>query len=171
MKKHLFTIAMMIGLLPFPACQPRRASNTQSAPPTVSPALTATTDSFSRFIPADTANKMLSSYLQSINYTHNDTDLQSLIIDVKQLRRYIDSMPGSDTISYLKLMFSHTLGYANSSKANTNAGYNSNALTIIMAACSANGYYMLYSQNTVLDYARPCPPICPVGNASSPLIN
>lgn len=122
------------------------------------------------FIPMDSANKMLGSYLNSINYSSNDTDLQSLVIDVHQLRAYIDSMPGSDSISQLKLMFAHTLAYTNSSGVNTNAGYKSNALTIIIAAISAQGNYILFQNNKVMDYASPCPPICPPGNAQSPFI-
>jgi len=131
---------------------------------------TASADSYSHFIVIDSANKMLGSYLNSINYTDNDTDVQSLIVDVHQLRKYIDSIPGSDTISHIKLMFAHTLNYANSSHAGTNAGYNSNALTVIISAYGPNGTYMFYSGNMVLDYTQPCPPICPAGQAGSPLL-
>ena len=131
---------------------------------------TTSADSYSHFIVVDTANKMLNSYLNSINYTDNDTDVQSLIVDVHQLRKYIDSIPGSDTISHIKLMFAHTLNYANSSHAGTNAGYNSNALTVIISAYGPNGTYMFYSGNMVLDYTQPCPPICPAGQAGSPLL-
>ncbi|HVW99813.1 MAG TPA: hypothetical protein VHA52_05200, partial [Candidatus Babeliaceae bacterium] len=111
----------------------------------------------SHFISIDSANKMLGSYLNSINYTTNDTDLQSMVIDVASLRKYIDSMPGSDSITQLKLMFAHTLNYA-TLHANTNAGYKSGALTIIIAASSVHGNYVLYN-NQVMDYSSPCPPV------------
>ncbi len=127
-------------------------------------------DSASHFMPVDSANKMLGSYLNSINYQYNDTDIRSLTVDVKQLRRYIDSMSGSDSITSIKLMFAHTLSYANSSKVNTNAGYKSNALTIIIAAYKANGSYVYYTGNTVLDYTQPCPPVCPAGQAANPFL-
>jgi len=128
------------------------------------------TDSFSRFIPVDTANIMLTSYLSSINYLHNDTDIQSLIVDVRQLRKYIDSMPESSAITHIKLMFAHTVAYANSTNSGSRDGYNSKALTIIIAAYDGSGNYVLYPGNMVLDYTQPCPPICPPGNASSPLL-
>jgi len=128
------------------------------------------TDTFSRFIPVDTANVMLTSYLSSINYANNDTDLQSLIVDVHQLRKYIDSMDGSDEITHIKLMFAHTLSYAKSAKSGVNAGYKNNALTVVIAAYNADGNYVLYQGNMVLDYTQPCPPICPSGNASSPFL-
>src|ERR1700743_43735 len=83
----------------------------------------AITDTFSKFIIYDTANKMLGSYLNSINYTKNDTDVQSFSIDAKQLRRYIDSMPTSKNITNIKVMFAHTLSYANSAHGNHYAGY------------------------------------------------
>lgn len=128
------------------------------------------TDSFSRFIAVDTANKMITSYLNSINYTVNDTDLQSLVINVARLRQYIDSMPASASITNIKLMFAHTLTYANSPRSGTFARYNSNALTIVIAAYDSNDNYVPYTGNMVLDYAQPCPPICPSGNAGNPLI-
>ncbi len=127
-------------------------------------------DSFSKFIVIDSANKMLGSYLNSIHYTMNDTDLQSLIIDVKQLRQYLDSNPTGEQITHLKLMFAHTLSYANSPMANTNAGYQSKALTIIVAGYNDSGKYIFYNNNSVLDYTQPCPPICPPGKAGSPLL-
>ncbi|HVW96692.1 MAG TPA: hypothetical protein VHA56_12050 [Mucilaginibacter sp.] len=118
-------------------------------------------DSFSQFIVIDSANKMTNSYLTSIGSTHNDTDIQSLIIDVHQLRRYIDSIPASSSIAYLKLQFAHTLSVANSAQAGTNMGYKSNALTIIISAFNSSNSAVYYNGNMVLDYAQPCPPACP----------
>lgn len=126
-------------------------------------------DTFSRFIPMDTANKMISSYLNSINYQQNDTDLQSLIVNVDQLRAFIDGNNGRN-ITHLKLMFAHTLAYTNSNKVNTYAGYKANALTLIIAAYDSTGHYVYYPVNSVLDYTQPCPPVCPSGNAGSPLL-
>src|ERR1700761_9069972 len=44
---------------------------------------------FSRFIPIDSANRMISSYLESIDYTHNDSDLRSIIFEADSLEKYI----------------------------------------------------------------------------------
>ena len=128
------------------------------------------TDSFSVFIPVDTANKMLASYLTSINYSQNDTDLQSLTVDAGQLRSYLNAGTASDPITSIKLMFAHTLAFANSSRSGANAGYKNNALTIIIAAVKANGDYVYYTGNTVLDYTAPCPTHCPSGQAASPYL-
>jgi len=167
-KTAIFGTMMMSAL--FNACSPRQ-EEPKYFNGNKSPHGSAATDTFSRFIPVDTANKMLESYLASINYTQNDTDLQSLIIDVNQLRRYIDT-PNGLNITHLKLMFAHTLAYANSPKANTNAGYQSNALTIIIVGYDSSGNYVYFpqDQNMVLDYSQPCPPDCPPGEAGSALL-
>jgi hypothetical protein len=162
MKNNHWVKAGIAVCIAFSACT--------NKPATVSHGRHSLTDSFSRFIAVDSANKMIGSYLKSIDYTVNDTDLQSLIIDVNQLRSYIDSMPTSASITSIKLMFAHTLAYANSSRTGTYAGYNDSAMTLVIAAYDANGNYVLYIGNTVLDYAQPCPPICPSGNAANPLI-
>jgi len=121
------------------------------------------------FIPKDSANKMITSYLTSINYSQNDTSLQSISINVNQLRRYIDSMPGSDTIANIKLMFAHTLNYINSGQGGHFAGYTSGKLTLIISAYSSSGNY-IYHSGDVIDNGAPCPTNCPPGNAANPLL-
>lgn len=161
MKKHVFR-AIAVNICLVTACNPNRVDHHHGS--------NAVSDTGNHFILVDTANKMLTSYLTSINYASNDTDVQSLIIDVASLRKYIDSMPASSSITNIKVMLAHTLAYANSSRSGTNAGYSNGALTIILAAYDSNGNYILYTGDKVLDYAKPCPPICPPGNASNALI-
>jgi len=121
---------------------------------------------YSRMIPVDTANKMILSYLNSINYQSDDTKLRSLIYNADSLRKYL-----SDTsIKNVKLMFAHTQDYINSGGLNVNCGYTAGALTIIIAGYNAAGNYVT-PNNTVADRAIPCPTVCPVnGTAANSLI-
>lgn len=121
-------------------------------------------------IAIDSANKMISSYLNSINYTVNDTDLFSIIVDAHQLRNYLDSIAGANQIVGVKLMLAHKLNYINSGGANQPAGYSKDALTIVIAAYDDSGNYVFLPGTQVMDYNNPCPSDCPSGDASNPLI-
>lgn len=165
------TLTLITALLIFQACQSGKDSGSK------------TTDDSSEntkrlgipdgevhsdFIPIDTGNKMLSSYLNSIDYSDNDTDLHSLVISASQLKQYLNTAP--DSIAYFKLMFAHKLSYVNAGHVNTNVGYSRNAFTIIIAACDTYGNYIYANGNQVLDYSSPCPPGCPPGEAANPLL-
>lgn len=117
------------------------------------------------FINLDSANKMLLSYLNSINYTQNDSDLRSIIIDANALRAYLNSEQGQN-ITKMKLMFAHTLDYINNGGQNQNAGYRSGELTLILAGYSGAGNYIYYTGNKVLDHGTPCPTICPTSGTA-----
>lgn len=120
------------------------------------------------FIGLDTANRMISSYLNSINAGINDTDLRSLIINADEMRTYLEDT----TIREFKIMLAHTQAYINSGKQNQNAGYRSNALTFIIAGINRFGDYVFFeedNQSKVLDRGRHCPANCPAGNAASPI--
>src|SRR5690606_21419291 len=59
------------------------------------------------FIPSDSANKMIQSYLTST--TGNPDDLRALILDADSMKSYL-----TDTsIRHLKVMLAHTLNYIN----------------------------------------------------------
>lgn len=161
MKNNILFIAIMLSLQ---ACQQQSSKNDQR--PLHKPH---TADSvYSRFIPIDSANRMLSSYLSSISYPNNDTDIQSLVIDAHQLKRYINSAP--DEITSFKLMFAHKLDYINAGYGGIYAGYKRNALTLIIAGCNDSGDYVYINNNQVLNYSSPCPPGCPPNDAGSPLL-
>jgi hypothetical protein len=123
---------------------------------------------FSRFIPVDSANKMITSYLNSISNT--DSSLKSLVIDMDQLRRYTDSLEGGKRITHLKLCFAHTLEYINAGHANQNAAYLSGGLTLVIAGFDSSGHYVYFDGNTVLEYCAPCPYSCPSGDAGNSLL-
>ncbi len=120
---------------------------------------------FSQFIPIDSANKMVNSYLTSINYPANDSDLQALIFDANVLRNYLnDSSHGK--IVQIKIMLGHTLEYINSGHFGMNAKYQTGELTVIIAGYDQNNNYIYNSDNMVLDHAMPCPDWCPTGGTA-----
>lgn len=125
-----------------------------------------TTDVFdSRFIPITVANGMISSYLYSINYTQNDSDLKSFSVDADSLRQYLSN----SSVKKVKLMFAHTEGYMKAGNTGVYAGYQSGALTIVIAGCDSDGNY-IYNNGMVLEHLVPCPYTCPGGTASGFLL-
>jgi hypothetical protein len=120
------------------------------------------TGHYSQFISVDSANKMISSYLNSINYQHNDTELRSIIINADSLRSMLSATTSEGgKIVNVKLMFAHTLNYINSGGKDQNAGYQSGALTLIIAGYDSSGKYLYIPyKNMVLDYSMPCPTNC-----------
>lgn len=118
-----------------------------------------------QFIPIDTANKMLLSYLNSINYTQNDSDLHSIIFDADMVRRLaLDSR-----VKNIKIMFAHSLEYINAGGKDINCGYQSKELTLILSGYDSDGNYIT-PDNTVLEMGSPCPPSCPTeGTAANDL--
>jgi len=121
---------------------------------------------YSRMIPVDSANKMILSYLNSINYQTDDSKIRSLLYNADSLRKYL-----SDTsIKNIKIMFAHSLDYINAGGQNNNCGYDAGALTIVLAGYNKNGNYVT-PNNSVLERGAPCPATCPtVGTAANNLI-
>jgi hypothetical protein len=143
----------------------------ESRPSTLSSSSVVGTN-YSIFVPKDSANKMIQSYLNSINYTNNDTDLRALVIDMDQLTKYIDSaQTAGKPIRHIKLFFGHTLEYINAGHANQPCGYRSGNLTLIVAGYDSLNNYTYYMTNEVLEYCMPCPNSCPAGNAGNALLN
>jgi len=126
-----------------------------------------TTDN--EFISLDSGNKMVTSYINSINYATNDTDLRSLIIDAGQLRKYLDSETNSPNITQVKISFAHTLAYINSGHGNQYAGYKSGALTVILSGVDDSGNYVFFPDNLIIDRSSNCPTNCPSGTAGNNL--
>jgi len=117
------------------------------------------------YISVDSANKMLSSYLNSIK--NNDSDLHSITIDADQLRSYLDDKD----VKKIKIMLSHKLDYINSGNGNVNCGYNIKGLTFIIAGYDSSNNYV-FNQGMVLDLGTPCPYSCPTnGTASNDLLS
>ena len=173
MKKSLVASAFILLCITIAACYkegsdvaPRIKKNTQSFSIRT---MARTPDSpYYHFIPKDSANKMISSYLYSISSSTNDSDIQSLSINADSLRAYLSSNVG---IKRVKLMFAHTLDFINGGGYGSQAGYQSGAFTIVIAAYDSSGNYVYMSGNKVIDHALPCPNSCPAtGTAGSSLL-
>jgi hypothetical protein len=116
----------------------------------------------SNLIPIDTANKMISSYIKSLQ--DNDGNLHSLILNAETLRQYLKD----SSIKEVKVIFAHKLSYINSGHEGEPAGLKSNALTIILAGYRSDGTYVLSQGYKVPNRARPCPNACELtGNAAN----
>lgn len=111
------------------------------------------------FISVDEANSMIKSYLTSIQYPGNDSDLRSLLYNADSLRAYLKDT----SIRQLKMMFANT---NESSDAATVYGQD---VTLIIAGVDASGNYRLYKGNAAaaLDRAIPCPKNCMVEGTAS----
>lgn len=129
-----------------------------------------TKDSDWAFIPIDTANRMISSYLTSINYPANDTEIRSIIIDGDALRSYLTS-PAGQNISQVKIIFAHNTKYINSGNYGKRPPMGADATTFVMAGFNDDGAYIPYYNYRVLDHSTPCPTSCPtVGAAANNLL-
>lgn len=157
------TITAIAALLTFSACSSNneKATETNSSAPL---SRTATVTAYPGFISIDSANKMLNSYVVSINYANNDTDLRSITFDANELRALLDS----PAVTKVQIRFAHTLSYINSGHQNIPAGYKSGALTLLINGVNDSGNTVLYN-NAALNFGRPCPNTCPTGTAATPL--
>ncbi|XZF13923.1 hypothetical protein ACTHGU_19235 [Chitinophagaceae bacterium MMS25-I14] len=119
---------------------------------------------YSIFIPIDSANKMLTSYLMSIPSEKSETTLRCITFSADSLRAYLSD----PSVKSVKFMFAHKLQYINSGHNGQDAGgLQSNAITIIVAGYNANGDYT-YHHGAVLDHGIPCPSNCiDTGSAAS----
>jgi len=111
----------------------------------------------------DTANKMLGSYLLSVNVGGTDTNLRSLIVNADTLRTYLQDT----SIRHLKLMFAHTLTYINGRGKDHNCGYNNADLTMIIVGYNSSNNYVYNQQGLVYDNCVPCPTNCPISGTAS----
>lgn len=172
MKTSKMIIPAMLALTVFAACQNgennqqhNKEAATDAAQPTALMGTSDSTDTCASDIPVDSANKMISSYISSLNGNQDNKNLYSLIVDAKCLRTYLNNNP---QVTNVKLMFAHTLSYINSGHQGQTAGYKSGELTMVIAGYDANGNYVLINGNEVMDNLQPCPQYCPsTGTAAS----
>jgi hypothetical protein len=108
----------------------------------------------SPFIEIDSANKMITSYL---NARSGENDLNALIIDAEALRYYLQNTD----IKKIKLMFAHKLSYINNGGVNQYGGLNKNSLTLVIAAYDEDNDYVYSNYGKVMDFCEPCPSNCP----------
>ncbi len=170
MKSNYLILSVIIAVITVAACSKENtavAPNSRQQIQFSARFVPKTDSSHIQFIPKDSANKMINSYLYSINSGANDSDLRSIIINADSIRAYLSANP---SIKNVKLMFAHTLDYINAGYAGKYAGYQSGALTIIMAGYDATGNYVYMSSGSssmVIDHGLPCPSSCPSAGSSS----
>ncbi len=163
------TIAALIAAASLTACQSggenKDAANKQTEPMALASSADSVTtpDTCVSCIPVDTANKMITSYINSLNGNPNNQYLYSLIADANDLRAYLNANP---TVTNVKLMFAHTLPYINGGGANTYCGTKAGQLTLVIAGYDASGNYVI-STNGVMDQMHPCPNNCPSGGTAA----
>lgn len=116
-----------------------------------------------KFIPVDIANQMIGSYLSSVSGSSDA--VKSFSLDADSLRAYLSD----PSIKNIKLVFAHTQAYMAAGNTGVNAGYQSGALTIVIACYDSLGNY-IYHNGSVLDHVLPCPASCPPGNAGNSLL-
>lgn len=111
---------------------------------------------YSASIPVDSANRLIESYLTSVEYPSNELSLRSLTFSGDSLRAYL-SNPNVKTI---KFMLAHQPEYVNTGHFGVYAGMNPEALTLVIAGLDENGNFVLNNQNEVYEHCAPCPFIC-----------
>lgn len=122
------------------------------------------------FIPKDSANKMIGSFLASAGAPFPDSNLRSWTIDMDQIELYNSAATGSNKIKKLEIKLAHTLEYINSGHSGQNAGYRNDALTVVIAGINAEGNYVYYGTDMVIDHSSACPHNCPPGAAQYPFL-
>jgi len=169
MKKSAIVLSILLASVSLTACQNTDSQQNGDKKQQSLAAASIPENVKNHFIPVDSANKMIQSYLSSIEITDTaNPQLQSLIMNADALREYLKDT----SIKEIKVMFAHTLDYINSGHEGQNAGYKSGALTIVFSGYNSQGNYVLAPGNLVPDGTKPCPPLCPNGGtASNPLIN
>ena len=111
-------------------------------------------------VPQDTADKMIGSYLNSINFTANDTDLQSLSLDADAFRAYLNDPTIGNQVARFEISLAHTLDYINSGHGGQYAGYNAEALTVVVVGLDDAGNKLYYPGGLSVNNASHCPPSC-----------
>lgn len=154
MKKQ-FVFIIAIFATTFLACQQNSSSSSLSSNSTKN-SIALRTDR-DHFIPIDSANKMLNSFLRSTN-APNDSSIRSYILDADQLREYLNDT-SNGKITSIKIMMAHNLSYINCGNIGVNCGYNPSGLTLIIAGVNESGNYV-YKSNQVMDNMTVCPTYC-----------
>ncbi len=139
MIKRFFALTIISAALIYGCSKEKSSSNVQPLPNTGSGHNTSYrgyglrgtfNDDYSASIPVDSANRMIESYLTSINYPANDSGLRSLSFSADSLRAYLDNAD----IKTIKFMFAHQPGYINTGHYGEYAAMNPAALTVVITA-------------------------------------
>lgn len=119
------------------------------------------------YIPKDSANMMIESYMNSFGSTPPDENVSSWTLDAEALRNYLSDY----NIKHVKVSLAHTQSYMAQGHTNQPAGYKNDALTIVVSGYDNDGNYILVDGERVMDRVKPCPSMCPAGPAGHPTIH
>ena len=167
MKPALTTIATIITLLTIMSCK-KDSDLIQTYPATSQQAggqqgffgrsnARLSGNSYSQSISIDTANRMLTSYLNGVGYPGVDTAVRSLVFDADTLRTYL----ANPNIATLKFMFAHKQSYMNSGHQGIGSGLNPEAITLIVVGLNEDDHYVPNNRGEVYDHLINCPNTCP----------
>jgi|GEM_PF-487269 len=167
------TIAALLAVASLTACQnggenKETGANKQTEPQALASGTgdssTTEADTCLSCIPVDSANKMIGSYITSLNGNTSNEYLYSLIVNADDLRKYLVDNP---SVTNVKVMFAHTLDYINTGHGGQNCNTKAGALTVILGGYNSSGNYVIGTSG-VMDHAMPCPTSCPsTGTAAS----
>lgn len=161
MKIMLF-ICLLIASLPF-TCSRKIGSaiprNFMWMGPQVAVSTPDLDQDFSSGIPIDTANRMINSYLQGINYQVNTNEIRSWTFSADSLRRLLTAGNGKQIVR-LKLLLAHSLEYIHAGHEGERPPVNSHALTLIVVGLDQNNNYIYNPEGEAYEHAFPCPPRC-----------
>lgn len=118
-------------------------------------------------IPLDTANRMIMSYLSSIEYKTHPKTIRSWAFNADTLRHYLSTEKGKKIVM-LKLMIAHTTTYINAGHYGQTPSPldNNHALTVVIAGVDSLGHYVFNNEDMVYDQCLPCPENC-VGDSAT----
>lgn len=107
-------------------------------------------------IPVDTANRMILSYLNGINYRINTNETRSFTTDPESLISYLSD----SRIKTVKIFLAHNLDYINSGHEGERPVPNENAITLIIAGLDSAEHYVTDIDRGLYDQLAPCPDQC-----------
>lgn len=119
---------------------------------------------YSHAIKKDSANRMINSYLLSINASENDSTLRSLTFDADTMRSYL----ADSRIVTLKFMLAHQPSYMNSGKYGVSCGLKAGSVTLVVVGLDENNGFIYNNRNMVYENMAPCPANCPTVSSLLP---
>lgn len=126
-------------------------------------------DGYSRFLELDSANRMIRSYLNGIDYRVNTNETRSLLFNADTLRKYLND-PTGQRVKTVKFFLAHNWDYILSGREGLRHRPNDNALTLVIVGVDENGNYVPPPgrRHGGFDFCQACPSRCvAVGEASS----
>lgn len=128
---------------------------------------------YSRFLSADSLNRMIRSYLNGIDYQVNTNETRSLMFSADTLRKYLLTGEGKK-IKTVRFFLAHNWEYMLSGGEGRRPGPNENAITLVIAGIDSTGNYVPPPKVRTrggYDFCQGCPSRCiAVGEAASDLL-